>query len=165
MFRKTLFSLLIGGLFLVLEAGNSQKVFAQALMSGGTIDNIVVEGTQRIEPESVRSYMEVNPGDTFDPVLLNRSLKSIFATGLFADVSLKRQGGDLIVVVVENPIINRIAFEGNQRLDDEILSAETTLRERVVFTRTKAQADAQGGRAAYGTNALLYCVYTQSVCR
>ncbi len=112
-------------------------------MSGGTIDNIVVEGTQRIEPESVRSYMEVNPGDTFDPVLLNRSLKSIFATGLFADVSLKRQGGDLIVVVVENPIINRIAFEGNQRLDDEILSAETTLRERVVFTRTKAQADAQ----------------------
>ncbi|WP_417453388.1 outer membrane protein assembly factor BamA [Kiloniella sp.] len=143
MFRKTLFSLLIGGLFLVLEAGNSQKVFAQALMSGGTIDNIVVEGTQRIEPESVRSYMEVNPGDTFDPVLLNRSLKSIFATGLFADVSLKRQGGDLIVVVVENPIINRIAFEGNQRLDDEILSAETALRERVVFTRTKAQADAQ----------------------
>ncbi|WP_421783631.1 outer membrane protein assembly factor BamA [Kiloniella litopenaei] len=143
MFRKTLFSLLIGGLFLVLEAGNSQNVFAQALMSGGTIDNIVVEGTQRIEPESVRSYMEVNPGDTFDPVLLNRSLKSIFATGLFADVSLKRQGGDLIVVVVENPIINRIAFEGNQRLDDEILAAETSLRERVVFTRTKAQADAQ----------------------
>ncbi|OUS17936.1 outer membrane protein assembly factor BamA [Rhodospirillales bacterium 47_12_T64] len=112
-------------------------------MSGGTIDNVVVEGTQRIEPESVRSYMEVNPGDTFDPVLLNRSLKSIFATGLFADVSLKRQGGDLIVVVVENPIINRIAFEGNQRLDDEILQTETTLRERVVFTRTKAQADAQ----------------------
>ncbi len=112
-------------------------------MSGGTIDNIIVEGTQRIEPESVRSYMEVNPGDTFDPILLNRSLKSIFATGLFADVSLKRQGGDLIVVVVENPIINRIAFEGNQRIKDDILSSETSLRERVVFTRTKAQADAQ----------------------
>ncbi|WP_120496075.1 outer membrane protein assembly factor BamA [Kiloniella sp. EL199] len=143
MFRKTLFLLLIGGLFLVVEAGNSQKAFAQALMSGGTIDNIIVEGTQRIEPESVRSYMEVNPGDTFDPILLNRSLKSIFATGLFADVSLKRQGGDLIVVVVENPIINRIAFEGNQRIKDDILSSETSLRERVVFTRTKAQADAQ----------------------
>ncbi|MCZ4282030.1 outer membrane protein assembly factor BamA [Kiloniella laminariae] len=144
MLRKALFSLLVGGLLLALEPVSIQKhVLAQALMSGGTIDNIVVEGTQRIEPESVRSYMSVNPGDTFDPVLLNRSLKSIFATGLFADVSLKRQGNDLIVVIVENPIINRIAFEGNLRIKDEILQAESSLRERVVFTRTKAQADAQ----------------------
>ncbi|WP_419901599.1 outer membrane protein assembly factor BamA [Kiloniella sp.] len=144
MLRKSLLSLLVWGMFLTLGVASIQtRAYAQALMSGGTIDNVVVEGTQRIEPESVRSYMEVNSGDTFDPVLLNRSLKSIFATGLFADVSLRRQGNDLIVVVVENPIINRIAFEGNQRLDDEILQGESTLRERVVFTRTKAQADAQ----------------------
>ena len=43
--------------------------------------------------------------------------------------------------MVENPIINRIAFEGNQRLDDEVLEAEVSLRERVVYTRTKVQND------------------------
>ncbi|MGF1611446.1 MAG: outer membrane protein assembly factor BamA, partial [Kiloniellales bacterium] len=81
--------------------------------------------------------------DPFDPVLINQSLKSIFATGLFADVTLRREGDALIVTVVENPIINRIAFEGNDRIKDETLAAETELRPRVVFTRTKAQNDVQ----------------------
>ena len=116
---------------------------AQSIMSGGTLREIRVEGTQRIEPETVRSYLRLNPGDPFDPVLIDQSLKSIFATGLFADVTLRREGDALIVTVIENPIINRIAFEGNQRIDDETLEAETQLRPRVVFTRTKVQNDVQ----------------------
>jgi len=116
---------------------------AQALLSGGTIEAISIEGTQRIEPESVRSYMRVNPGDPFDPVRLDQSLKSIFSTGLFADVTLRRDGDVLIVTVVENPIINRIAFEGNERIQNEDLENEITLRPRVVFTRTKVQNDVQ----------------------
>ena len=116
---------------------------AQSIMSGGTLREVRVEGTQRIEPETVRSYLRLNPGDPFDPVLIDQSLKSIFATGLFADVTLRREGDALIVTVIENPIINRIAFEGNQRIDDETLEAETQLRPRVVFTRTKVQNDVQ----------------------
>ena len=116
---------------------------AQTDLSGGVIDEIRIEGTQRIEPETVRSYMRINPGDPFDPVSLDKSLKNIFSTGLFADVTLRREGDALIVSVVENPIINRIAFEGNDRLDSKTLEAEVTLRPRVVFTRTKAQSDAQ----------------------
>lgn len=112
-------------------------------MSGGIIREIRIEGTQRIEPETVRSYMRLNPGDPFDPLRIDQSLKNIFSTGLFADVTLRREGDSLIVSVVENPIINRIAFEGNDRLDDETLSAEVTLRPRVVFTRTKVQNDVQ----------------------
>jgi outer membrane protein insertion porin family len=114
---------------------------AQSLMSGGIIREIRVEGVQRIEPDTVRSYMRVNPGDPFDPLRLDRSLKNLFSTGLFADVTLRREGDALIVSVVENPIINRISFEGNDRLKDEDLSGEVTLRPRVVFTRTKAQND------------------------
>jgi outer membrane protein insertion porin family len=110
-------------------------------MSGGIIREIRVEGVQRIEPDTVRSYMRVNPGDPFDPLRLDRSLKNLFSTGLFADVTLRREGDALIVSVVENPIINRISFEGNDRLKDEDLSGEVTLRPRVVFTRTKAQND------------------------
>lgn len=116
---------------------------AQSIGSPGIIEEIRVEGTQRIEPETVRSYMKVNPGDPFDALLLDESLKALFATGLFADVTLRREGDALIVTVVENPIINRIAFEGNRRIDDETLEVETSLRPRVVFTRTKVQNDVQ----------------------
>jgi outer membrane protein insertion porin family len=116
---------------------------AQSILSGGTIEEVRVEGTQRIEPETVRSYLRVNPGESFDPLLLDASLKSIFATGLFQDVTLRRDGNTLIVTVVENPIINRIAFEGNERIDDETMTAEIQLRPRTVFTRAKVQSDVQ----------------------
>jgi outer membrane protein insertion porin family len=108
---------------------------------GGTVAAIRIEGTQRIEPETVRSYLMIQPGDPFDQGRIDRSLKSLFATGLFADVSLRREGDTLVVQVVENPIINRIAFEGNHKFDDKALSAELQLRPRVVYTRTKVQAD------------------------
>ena len=87
--------------------------------------------------------MQVAPGDTFDDRRLDESLKSLFGTGLFNDVTLRREGTALIVQVVENPIINRIAFEGNDRLDDEALDGEVSLRPRIVFTRTKVQNDVQ----------------------
>ncbi len=122
--------------------GVPQGSFAQSILSGGRIEAIRVEGTQRIEAATVRSYMRVNPGDPFDPVRLDDSLKNLFATGLFADVRLERDGNTLVVVVSENPIVNRIAFEGNQRIDDETLQQEIELRPRVVFTRTKVQSDA-----------------------
>ncbi|MGF1591977.1 MAG: outer membrane protein assembly factor BamA [Kiloniellaceae bacterium] len=117
------------------------ETYAQTLLSGGRIESIRVEGIQRIEAATVRSYMRVNPGDPFDPVRLDDSLKNLFATGLFADVRLDREGDVLVVVVAENPIVNRIAFEGNRRLDDETLEQEIELRPRVVFTRTKVQSD------------------------
>src|SRR3546814_15721617 len=83
---------------------------AQSILSGGRIADIRVEGTQRIEAATVRSYMRVNPGDPFDPVRLDDTLKNLFATGLFADVILEREGDNLIVVVSETPIVNRIVI-------------------------------------------------------
>jgi outer membrane protein insertion porin family len=115
----------------------------QVVAAEDVIREIRVEGTQRIEPETIRSYMRVNPGDRFDPVRLDRSLKNLFSTGLFADVTLRQEGDALVVSVVENPIVNRIAFEGNDRLEDDALTSEITLRPRVVFTRTKVQSDVQ----------------------
>lgn len=107
------------------------------------IDAIVVEGYQRIEPETVISYMPVKAGDAFDDAAINQALKTLFDTGLFADVAMQRRGQSLVVQVVENPIISRIAFEGNDYLDDEELGAEIELTPRTVFTRAKAQADTQ----------------------
>ena len=107
----------------------------------GTISDIRIEGLQRIEPETVRSYLLLQQGDPWDPDRVDASLKALFATGLFADVKLDRQGNTLVVKVVENPIINRIAFEGNSKLSDKDLNGEIQLRPRVVYTRTRVQND------------------------
>ena len=107
----------------------------------GTIADIKIEGIQRIEPETVRSYLLLQQGDPWDPERVDASLKALFATGLFADVKLDRQGNTLVVRVVENPIINRIAFEGNSKLSDKDLNGEIQLRPRVVYTRTRVQND------------------------
>ena len=112
-----------------------------AQMGSGTISDIRVEGVQRIEPETVRSYLQIQPGDAWDEERIDNSLKALFATGLFADVNLSRVGNSLVVKVVENPIINRIAFEGNHKLDEKDLSTEIQLRPRVVYTRTRVQND------------------------
>jgi outer membrane protein insertion porin family len=109
--------------------------------SGGIIKEVRIEGTQRVEPETVKSYLLVQPGDPFDADRIDRSLKSLFATGLFTDVTLRREGDALVVRVVENPVINRIAFEGNRKLSDTTLTDEIQLRPRVVYTREKVQSD------------------------
>ncbi len=136
-------SWLVIALNLLVVSAPSLTAEAQSILSGGIIEEIRIEGAQRVDATTVRSYMRVNPGEPFDPVKIDSSLKSLFATGLFADVTLRRKGNALIVVVTENPIINQIGFEGNLRIDDEILDAEVELRPRVVFTRTKVQGDLQ----------------------
>jgi len=105
------------------------------------VEAIRVEGNQRVEPETVISYMAIAVGDSFDEARVDASLKSLFATGLFADVAMRREGDVLVVRVVENPIINRLAFEGNERIKDEELEAEVQLKPRTVYTRAKVQSD------------------------
>ena len=87
--------------------------------SSPTVREIIVEGNQRIETGTIRSYLLIQEGDPFELRRIDQSLKSLFATGLFADVSINRQADALLVNVVENPLINRIAFEGNKRLEDD----------------------------------------------
>ncbi|MBV9827245.1 MAG: outer membrane protein assembly factor BamA [Alphaproteobacteria bacterium] len=112
-----------------------------AAAGAGTIANIRIEGAQRIEKETIRSYLILQPGDNWDAEKVDGSLKALFATGLFADVKLVRDGSTLVVRVVENPIINRIAFEGNSKLADKDLNGEIQLRPRVVYTRTRVEND------------------------
>ncbi len=114
---------------------------AQSIPMGGRISEIRVEGLQRIEPDTVLSYLTIKAGDNFDAERIDNSLKALFNTGLFADVSLRRQGDALIIQVAENPIINRLAFEGNDIIEREALEKEVQLRPRVVYTRTRVQND------------------------
>lgn len=109
--------------------------------SGTMIRDIKVVGTERIEPATVLTYLDIKVGDPMTQETLDSALKSLFGTGLFADVSLRQKDSTLEVTVVENPVINEIAFEGNDKIKDDELLAEIQLRPRQVFTRTKVQAD------------------------
>jgi outer membrane protein insertion porin family len=108
---------------------------------GGAIKEITVTGNQRVEAETVKSYLVLAEGDSFDEAKIDKSLKALFATGLFADVSIRREGDNLAVRVVENPIINRVAFEGNHHVKTDQLEKEVQLKARAVYTRTKVQTD------------------------
>ena len=109
----------------------------------GIVSDVKVIGSQRVDPGTVLSYMKIKSGDRFDRQRLDDSLKSLYGTGYFQDVKLRREGSVLLVEVKENPVINRIAFEGNQRIEDDVLSAEVQLKPRLVYTLSRAQADAQ----------------------
>lgn len=100
-------------------------------------------GSSRIEEGTIRSYMLVAPGDGFDPEKIDRSLKTLYATGLFSDVNFRRDGSTLVVTVVENPLINSVTFEGNRKIDDKTLAPLVEERPRGVFTPQAAQADRQ----------------------
>ncbi|MEM8800660.1 MAG: outer membrane protein assembly factor BamA, partial [Pseudomonadota bacterium] len=109
----------------------------------GTVSFVTVSGNQRIEADTVRSYVGLSPGDGFNDQVLDRALKRLFGTGLFADVQIRPRGGQIDVTVVENPIINRVVFEGNRRIEDDEMREEVRLRPRTVYTRAKVQADVQ----------------------
>lgn len=103
--------------------------------------NIRVLGNERIEADTVRSYLTFQPGQTITLGDVDRSLKALYATGLFADVKISQDGRDLVITVAENPIINRVAFEGNSKLTKENLEKEVQVKPRVIYTRARVQAD------------------------
>jgi len=114
-----------------------------AAYAQSAIRDIRVEGNKRVEPETVRSYLQFSVGEPYDAGKVDRSLQALFATGLFADVSIDQDGQSVVVYVVENPVINQVAFEGNSEVDTDTLLAEVQLKPRSVYTRARVQADVQ----------------------
>ncbi|MCL6740302.1 outer membrane protein assembly factor BamA [Sphingomonas sp. RB56-2] len=113
---------------------------AQAI--SGTIRSIRVDGSERLEPETVRSYSNLFPGQEYSAESLDQALKDLYATELFADVVITgAETGNLVVTVRENPVINRIVLEGNKRIKDDKISPEIKLSPRQIFTRSKVRAD------------------------
>ena len=116
------------------------------------VSRISVEGAQRVDPSTIVSYMDIKPGDLYTQTALSNSLKNLYATGLFADVNLRQNGPELIVMVVENPVINRVAFEGNDKIDDTELAAEITSRPRSVYIRNAVRSDVDRIQELYRRN-------------
>ncbi len=108
---------------------------------GDVIRTIAVAGAQRLEPETIISYIRMRPGQTYTPASADQALIDLAATELFADFSISNNAGNVVIVVEENPIINRIILEGNRRIDNEEILPEINLSPRQIFTRSKVRAD------------------------
>lgn len=115
----------------------------RAPAAAGVITAVQIQGNVRAEAETIRSYLELKEGQQYDPAAADRSLKALFSTGLFSDVVIDMQGSTLVVRVTENPILNRVAFEGNKKIDDDKLRDEVASKPRQVFTRARVQSDVE----------------------
>ena len=138
-----------GGLLaaLILVATPVAATLAAMLVSSPaaaqTISTIQVEGNRRVELETIRSYFKAGPGGRLDQGAIDDGLKALIETGLFQDVKINNVGGHLVVTVVENPVIGRIAFEGNKKVKDDQLSSEIQSKPRGTFSRPMVQADSE----------------------
>jgi outer membrane protein insertion porin family len=108
-----------------------------------TASLITVEGNRRVEASTIRSYFKPAPSGRLDEHSLDAGYKALIATGLFQDVRISQPGGRVVVTVIENPVINRIAFEGNSRIKEEQLKAEIQSKERGTLSRPSVQSDVQ----------------------
>ncbi|MCP3413101.1 outer membrane protein insertion porin family [Bradyrhizobium sp. USDA 4524] len=137
-----------GGLFAALVMFAAPVVATLATVavsvpaSAQTVDSITVEGNRRVELETIRSYFHPGPGGRLAQAQIDDGLKALIETGLFQDVHIDQRGGRLVVVVVENPVIGRVAFEGNKKIKDEQLTAEVQSKPRGTFSRPMVQSDA-----------------------
>jgi outer membrane protein insertion porin family len=106
------------------------------------VRSITVTGNQRLEPETILSYISLRAGEPFDRDRLDQALRELYATELFADAEIVPSAeGDLNIQVRENPVINRIILEGNRRLKNDKILPEIRLSARQIFTRSRARAD------------------------
>jgi outer membrane protein insertion porin family len=133
-------ALILIGLSVVTSTLGSVSFVAVA--NAQSASNIVVEGNRRVEAETVRSYFRRNGGG-LGPAQIDDALKALYETGLFQDVKINQSGGRIIVTVVENPVINRVVFEGNRKVKDEQLSAEVQSKPRGTLSRPVVQSDTQ----------------------
>ena len=133
-------SVVLSGIF--VGAGTLTLMSAGAAMAQ-SVNSIAVEGNRRVESATIRSYFRAGPGGRVGPVEIDEGVKALYATGLFSVVHYNIQGGRLVVSVVENPVINQVAFEGNHKAKDEQLKAEVQSKPRGTLSKPTVQADVQ----------------------
>jgi outer membrane protein insertion porin family len=116
------------------------------------INNVIVRGNQRVEEQTVKSYLDLRGGQAYSAQDINRAVKKLFETGFFSDVTVNRVNSDLVVTVVENPVVNKVVFEGNDQIDDKDLETEVVMRARSIYTRTQVQNDVKRILDLYRSN-------------
>jgi len=124
-------------------SAHAQNTAAAAPQAPTVIRTVQVQGNQRVEANTVASYLLFARGDPYSAERIDMSIKTLYATGLFADVEIDPRDGNVLISVVENPIINRVILEGNKALKTDKITDEIEAEPRAIFTRSKVQEDVQ----------------------
>jgi outer membrane protein insertion porin family len=126
------------------EATSAQPVASPApapTVAQDVVRTIQVAGAQRLEPQTILSYIRLRPGDAWSQAAGDQVLTELYATELFSNVSVAFDSGAVTITVVENPVVNRILLEGNRRIKEDKILPEIKLAPRQIFTRSKVRAD------------------------
>jgi outer membrane protein insertion porin family len=142
----------LAAVFIVLAMPLVAPVSAPFGASVAVAQTIVVEGNRRVEAETIRSYFRPGAGGRLDQYSVDNAYKALYETGLFQDVKISQSGGRIVVHVIENAVINRVAFEGNRKIKDEQLLAEIQSKPRGALSRAQVQSDAQRITEIYRRN-------------
>jgi outer membrane protein insertion porin family len=125
------------------------QLVSVSVAQAATVSSIDVRGNQRVDAETIRGYITIKPGKSFSSDDIDESVKRLFGTGLFSDVSVNQVGGTLVVQVSEYQIVNQVLFQGNKKIKDAQLTNTAQLKSRGTFSPDQMEADAEAIRAAY----------------
>lgn len=128
---------------IALDAAQGEAPHAAPAPTEGTqtVQSITIDGAQRLESDTILSYIRMHVGDRYTQASADQVLKDLYATELFSDVQLRNDNGAVVIQVKENPVVNRIILEGNKRLKEDKILPEIKLAARQIFTRSKVRAD------------------------
>ena len=125
----------------LLAFGDAAAVLSAGIAHAAVASSVQVKGNQRIEAETIKTYLAIKPGKAYSAADIDASVKALYATSLFSDVGIVQRGSVLVVTVVENPVINSVVFEGNKKIKSDVLSTIVELKSRGVLTDAKLKSD------------------------
>ncbi len=126
---------------LAQDAGEQPAAAQPPAPAADTIRTITVVGAERLEPQTILSYVRLRVGEEYTSAAADAALKDLGATELFSNFSIRNDAGNVVITVTENPVINRIILEGNKRIKNDKILPEIKLSARQIFTRSKVRAD------------------------
>lgn len=126
-----------------------------SLAQAEVIEKMQVKGNQRLEAETIYSYLPFAVGDDVDASAVNEAIKELYKTGFFNDVKIDLKGSSIVIDVDERPAISSITFEGNDKVDTDVLKGEVQIKVRDIYVPTKVQSDVERIKMIYQRMGLL----------
>jgi len=136
-----------------------------AMAQDFSFSRIDVDGNKRIETSTIITYSGLATDQVFGADDLNRAYQNILASGLFESVEVVPNGNRLVIKVNEFPTVNKIAFEGNRRVNDNTLRAVVGMQPRRVFNPDKVDADRAAIAQVYADQGRLAARVTPKIIR
>lgn len=134
---------------LAVSGGLAVQLAGVTQAYAAVVSRIDVRGNQRVDSETIRNYIGIQPGKSFGQGDIDEAVKRLFATGLFATVNINQAGGALVIQVSEYSIVNQVLFDGNKKIKDAQLRSTVQLQPRGSFSNAAMEADVEAIKAAY----------------